>query len=184
MSLCTTCQAIVDRDPIAVLLRRDEFGNNLLCNNCRRTIYSNNGSAQNGFHNFTFENPDTTQKKTAQPTLGTLSESIAICRARDVSPFIRCFPIHDDAWIQSELWYCKLCRSKVWAKPRAFDGENEPEDWGWCNTCKKQKKEQMFLHVAQRKAEELKRELKRSKKADRIKQQFESYPKLDKWLGQ
>ena len=179
MSLCTTCQAIVDRDPIAVLLRRDEFGNNLLCKNCRRTIYSNNVSAQNSFHNFTFENPDTTQKKTAQPTLGTLSESVAICRASDVSPFIS-----DDAWIQSELWYCKLCRSKVWAKPRAFDGENEPEDWWWCNTCKKQKKEQMFLHVAQRKAEELKRELKRSKKADRIKQQFESYPRLDKWLGQ
>ena len=65
-----------------------------------------------------------------------------------------------------------------------FHGENEPEDWWWCNTCKKQKKEQMFLHVAQRKAEELKRELKRSKKADHIKQQFESYPKLDKWLGQ
>ena len=168
MSLCTPCQATVDEDPIAVLLRRDEFGNNLLCNNCRRTIYSNNVNAQNGFHTFTFENPNTTQKKTAQPTLCTSSESVAICCASDGA-----------SW---ERWYCKLCKSRVWAKPRTFDGENEPEDWLWCNTCKKQKKEQMFLHFAQRKAEELKRELKQSKKAECSKQQLHCYPKLDKFL--
>ena len=73
-----------------------------------------------------------------------------------------------------------------------FHGENEPEDWWWCNTCKKQKRqeeEQMFfLHVAQcgrHKADGIhKLENKtQAKKADRIKQHLESYPKLDKWLG-
>ena len=72
---------------------------------------------------------------------------------------------------------------KTEVKPRVFDGENEPEDWWWCNTCKKQKKEQMFLHVTQSGRHKAENKT-QTKKADRIKQQFESYPKLDKWLGQ
>ena len=174
MSLCMPCQAIVDENPIAVLIRRDDNGNNLLCDHCRKTIYVNNKKAANGWHNFTFERPNSIQKETAQRILG-ISESASICCEHD--------------W---DRWYCQLCKSKVWAKPRMFHGENEPEDWWWCNTCKKQKRqeeEQMFfLHVAQcgrHKADGIhKLENKtQAKKADRIKQQLESYPKLDKWLG-
>jgi hypothetical protein len=225
MSLCTPCQTVVDENPIAVLIRRDENGNNLLCNHCRKTIYVNNKNAENGLHNFTFERPNPIQKEPAQckslypannfkicaahsfsgAPIGTMpsvtslaksatpalcpflprpcsgfdmlgiSESVANSSASDVSTIVS-----DDGW---DRWYCKLCRSKVWAKPYAFDGENEPEDWWWCNTCKKQKKEQTFLHVAQcgRHKQE---NMKQAKKADRIKQQLKSYPKLDRWLGQ
>jgi hypothetical protein len=161
------CQAVVDENPMAVLIRRDDNGKNLLCNHCRKTIYVNNKNAENGLHNFTFERPNSIQKETAQRMLG-ISESASICCEDDLS-----------SW---DTWYCKLCKSKVWAKPRMFHGENEPEDWWWCNTCKKQKKEQMFLDVAQsgrHKAENMTQ----IKKADGIKQQSKSYPKLDKWLG-
>ena len=167
------CQAVVDENPMAVLIRRDDNGNNLLCDHCRKTIYVNNKNAENGLHNFTFERPNPIQKETAQCMLG-ISESASICSI-----------ISDNAW---ELWYCKLCKSRVWAKPRAFDGENEPEDWWWCNTCKVQKKQQMqmanhrqTMHLTRHRNRDMNRQ---TKKADRIKQQFESYPKLDKWLGQ
>jgi hypothetical protein len=228
MSLCTPCQTVVDENPIAVLIRRDENGNNLLCNHCRKTIYVNNKNAENGLHNFTFERPNPIQKEPAQckslypannfkicaahsfsgAPIGTMpsvtslaksatpalcpflprpcsgfdmlgiSESVANSSASDVSTIVS-----DDGW---ERWYCKLCKSRVWAQPRAFDGKNEPEDWWWCNTCKVQKKQQMFLlkanHIASGRHKN--REFKQAKKADRIKQQLESYPKLDRWLGQ
>ena len=92
--------------------------------------HMNNKNAANGWHNFTFERPNSIQKETAQRILG-ISESASICCEHD--------------W---DRWYCQLCKSKVWAKPRMFHGENEPEDWWWCNTCKKQKRqeeEQMFF---------------------------------------
>jgi hypothetical protein len=70
MSLCMPCQAVVDENPIAVLIRRDDNGNNLLCDHCRKTIYVNNKKAANGWHNFTFERPNSIQKETAQRILG------------------------------------------------------------------------------------------------------------------
>lgn len=180
MLLCSPCQAKMREDSMAVLLRRDEFGNNLLCNDCRRAIYKNNVDAQNGFHNFTYENPNTTQKKTTQPTLCTSRQSIAFgCDSYDAS------------W---EQWFCKRCHSRVWAKPRVFDGENEPEEWWWCKTCKKEKMEKMQrkmeLDKAQRKVEQLKRKRKALRDRnihdknihDRDIQNCRST--LDKWLRQ
>jgi len=174
MSLCMPCQAIVDENPLAVLIRRDEDGNNLLCNNCRRTIYLKNNNAQNGFHNFTFERPTLTPmaKDTSQALCGVLgvTKSASLNLEGNFA-----------AW---QHWYCQLCKSRVWAQPRVFDGENEPEDWWWCNTCKRERQEQM--HAAESKAEEKKEAAqmlgKKLTKADRVKQQLESYPKLDKWL--
>ncbi len=174
MSLCMPCQAVVDENPLAVLIRRDDYGNNLLCDHCRKTIYVNNKNAANGWHNFTFERPNCMQKETAQCMLG-ISESASLCCEENLT-----------SW---ERWYCPLCKSRVWAKPRIFHGESEPEDWWWCNTCKKQKKEQMFSQEADRhncsdrqQADREKKSKTQTKKTDHTKQQFESYPKLDKWL--
>ena len=165
------CQAVVDENPIAVLIRRDDNGNNLLCDHCRKTIYVNNKKAANGWHNFTFERPNCIQKETAQRMLG-ISESASICCEDDLT-----------SW---DLWYCQLCKTRVWAKPRMFHGEIEPEDWWWCKTCKEQKKESIFLEKAQALGfmqRHKSRELKQTKKTDCTKQQLESYPKLDKWFG-
>jgi len=169
------CQAVVDENPIAVLIRRNEDGNNLLCNNCRRTIYINNKNAENGLTNFTFERPSLTPKMpkdTSQPPHSMLcvTESASIDLAGNFA-----------TW---QHWYCQICKSRVWAQPRVFDGENEPEDWWWCNTCKRQRQEEM--HVAPSKAEDKKKAAQKPAnkltKADRLKQQSQSYPKLDKWL--
>ena len=174
MSLCMPCQAIVDENPLAILLRRDEDGNNLLCNNCRRTIYLNNKNAENGVHNFTFRRPTLTpMPKNTSPAL--YCEQ-AVTKSTNID-----LAVNFASW---QHWYCQLCKSRVWAQPRVFDGENEPQDWWWCNTCKRQRQEQM--REATSKAEEKKKAAQKPAnkltKADRIKQQLQSYPKLDKWL--
>jgi len=176
MSLCMPCQAIVDENPLAILIRRDEDGNNLLCNNCRRTIYLNNKNAENGNHNFTFERPSLTPiPKTTSPALYCEPAVIKSANIDSAGNFA--------SW---QHWYCQLCKSRVWAQPRVFDGENEPEDWWWCNTCKRQRQE--LMRAAESKVVEKKEVLqkvgKKLTKADRVQQQLQSYPKLDKWLLQ
>jgi len=168
------CQAIVDENPLAVLIRRDEDGNNLLCNNCRRTIYLNNKNAENGYHNFTFEKPTLTPMP--KDTL------LALCGVLGVTKSTS-FNLEGNFALW-EHWYCQLCKSRVWAQPRVFDGENEPEDWWWCNTCKRQRQEQMCVADAKagQKKEALHKVGKKLTKADRVQQQLQSYPKLDKWL--
>ncbi len=161
MQLCAACQVLVDADPIAVLLRRDELGNNVLCGECRQKIYRTNTTSMSGLLNFTYENPSKEQGETAQHTL---------CSRRETP---------------NEEWSCKRCRCRVWAKPRFFDGANEPEDWWWCRTCQKEKQE---IDKKQRNTEKVEREKQRKKakydhnKKSRILQDAHRYPKLDKWL--
>ena len=173
MSLCMPCQAIVDENPLAILIRRDEDGNNLLCNNCRRTIYLNNKNAENGNHNFTFERPNLTSiPKTTSQALYCEPAVIKSANIDSAGNFA--------SW---QHWYCQLCKSRVWAQPRVFEGENEPQDWWWCNTCKRQRQEQI-KSKAEEKKEALQKVGKKLTKADRVQQQLQSYPKLDKWLLQ
>jgi hypothetical protein len=183
MSLCSPCQAKIDADPTAVLLRRDEFGNNLLCNECRRAIYKNNVDAQNGLHNFTYERPNKTTQPTICPqTFASPTQTIASLGSQSQHPSAFDF--------SGEDWFCKRCHSRVWAHPRAFEGENEPEEWWWCNTCKKEKvekmqKEKTEREQARRKAQQLQRQREASKASKASKastHELSCYPKLDKWL--
>jgi hypothetical protein len=185
MSFCSPCQAQIDADPTAVLLRRDEFGNNMLCNECRRAIQKNNVDAQNGLHNFTYERPDkklmTTQPTICPQTFASPTQTVASLGSQSQRPSAFDF--------SAEPWFCKRCHSRVWAHPRAFEGENEPEEWWWCNTCKQEKlkkiqKEKTEREQARRKAQQLQRQREASKasKALRSPHELSCYPKLDKWL--
>jgi|APGre2960657423_1045063.scaffolds.fasta_scaffold00765_8 MinD superfamily P-loop ATPase len=66
VSLCEKCREIVDENPFAVLFRKDEFENYLLCHSCRKKIWSANKNAMQGVHEFTFKNPNATRRHSVQ----------------------------------------------------------------------------------------------------------------------
>jgi hypothetical protein len=98
----------MNQDALAVLVRRNMDGNSILCPSCRQQIFSENAAVAKGQKSFVFENP-------AKPT-----------------PTLTQTPTLTD---QDALWNCKRCTAPVWAKPRAFLGDTEPETWWWCRVC-------------------------------------------------
>jgi hypothetical protein len=178
MPLCAPCQALVDDDPIGVLLRRDEFGNNVLCGKCRHIIYSVNSAAAAGLIGFTYENPNQQEDGVA------MHLKRELLRNEQTPLRVVLFSPPTASAYQNE-WFCKQCRCRVWASPRAFDGDNEPEDWWWCISCKKEKQE---MQKERRNAEKVERERRRKEakldhdKKSRIILETQKYPKLDKWL--
>jgi hypothetical protein len=193
MSLCTPCQTLVDADPIAVLLRRDEFGNNVLCGECRQKIYMmNTSTSMSGLLNFTYDNPSKEQetkheglmqgKRQLERNEQTRTEQTPL--RRDFASLSTSTPKADE-----NQWFCKRCNCKIWARPRVFDGEIEPEVWWWCRKCQKEKQEkQNEKQKDQRNTEKVAREKQRKKaklnndKKSRIIQENKRYPNLDKWL--
>jgi hypothetical protein len=188
--LCSPCQAKLDEDPITVLRRNAEWTYGTLssrcwdvCRDCRRAIQTNNYYAHNGFHNFTFENPN----KTTQPTLCPSQSQTIASPSPTLGPTLgsqsQCSSDFDFSETQ---WFCKRCHSRVWATPRAFDGENEPEEWWWCNTCKKEKLEKKQKEKSERdKARSKALKLKQKREAAKAStHELRCYPKLDKWLRQ
>jgi hypothetical protein len=190
MLLCAPCKVLVDADPIAVLLRRDEFGNNVLCGKCRHKIYMMNTSTMSGLLNFTYENPSKEQETEHE---GLMQGKRKLERnehteqtqlRRDFAPLSTSKQSADE-----NQWLCKRCNGKIWARPRVFDGEIEPEDWWWCRTCQKEKQEKHNeKQKEQRNIEKVAREKQRKKakldneKRSRINQENQRYPNLDKWL--
>lgn len=179
MALCGPCQAIVDDNPIAMLIRRDVCGNNLLCAQCRTRVYQANDSVKSGHAFFEFANPNRAdagsevaevswdQAPPGQNSVGASSEKHA-------------------ASVCSVAWSCPRCHSAIFATPRLFEGDNEPRDWWWCKTCQRMQRE---ADAAERDAERKRRhaattasEAERSK-GKRKRMADEAYPKLDKWLA-
>jgi hypothetical protein len=191
--LCSPCQAKLDEDPITVLRRNTEYTYAThrwdVCRDCRRAIQENNYYAQSGFHNFTFENPNKTTQTTLCPSQSQTIASPSPTLGPTLSPTLgsqsQC-PSASDFDFPEAQWFCKRCHSRVWATPRAFDGENEPEEWWWCNTCKKEKlekkqKEKLERDKARSKALKLKQKREAAKASAH---ELRCYPKLDKWLRQ
>jgi hypothetical protein len=119
-ALCSPCRAIVDENPFAVLFRRDEWGNYILCHSCRRLIWRANENAANGHLKFDYSNPNSsTHTHTASNDLGFASSSMAI-QTRDETP---------------DTWVCTRCCTRIDAPPRAYQGQHEPKDWWWCRDC-------------------------------------------------
>jgi len=123
-SLCGKCRAIVDENPFCVLFRRDDFGNYILCQPCRRSIWSANNNAAQGLHEFQYVNP-------SAPSTHSIDESFTPTSVQKTKK--------DDT---PDSWACSRCFSRVHARPREFFGKSEPEDWWWCRKCQQEKKQE------------------------------------------
>ena len=113
--LCAPCQAVMDHDAAAVMVRRDLRGNSILCSSCRQQIFSENSKVEKSQKSFVFENPAKPLTQAQTPTL-TQTQS-------------------QTQTAQDTIWNCKRCSARVWAKPRAFLGNLQPETWWWCRVC-------------------------------------------------
>jgi hypothetical protein len=122
MPLCDPCQTVIDKDALSVLVRRDDFGRSILCHLCRQQIFSENSKFEKGHRSFVFENP--TKTLTPTPTQTSTQTPIQTCTQS---------PTQTSA--ADTVWYCKRCSARVWAKPRAFLGNIEPQGWWLCRTC-------------------------------------------------
>jgi len=110
--LCPACQELVDENPIGVLGRRDE--NFILCQPCRQRIWRTNERTAEGCVAFVYHNP--------------ARES---CVVQSLPPPEAAARVN--TWIK---WECRKCSKRVFARPRSYEGDKEPEDWWWCRSCK------------------------------------------------
>jgi exonuclease VII large subunit len=125
--LCAPCQAVMDHDAAAVMVRRDLRGNSILCSSCRQQIFSENSKVEKSQKSFVFENP---AKPLTQALTPTLTQSQTLTQA--LTPTLT---QSQTQTAQDTIWNCKRCSARVWAKPRAFLGDTEPETWWWCRVC-------------------------------------------------
>lgn len=123
-TLCGPCRAVIDENPFCVLFRRDDFGNYILCQSCRRSMWRANTNAAQGLHEFEYVNP-------SAPSTCSVDESSNPKPVRT--------PPKDDT---PDSWICSRCYSRVHARPRKFfcsaSGKSEPEDWWWCRKCQQE----------------------------------------------
>ena len=83
MRLCAPCQAVMNQDPLAVLIRRNMDGNSILCPSCRQQIFSENAAVQDGQKSFVFQNPANLQTLTCGSTFPS-SFRVSLCALRGV----------------------------------------------------------------------------------------------------
>lgn len=170
MSFCGPCQAVSDENPIAMLIRRDADGNNLLCAQCRVLVYRTHERVNAGAMAFTFANPAVDATPVAE-----------LHRAEEKPK-----PVQE--WggrAEGSVWHCKLCACVIAAKQRAFEGGEEPEDWWWCRACQQTHREKHLQERDQRKQEQVKKLAvltKKKRQNDRDSRQSHGTQKLDKWL--
>lgn len=134
MPFCEQCEAILNENPLGALLRRDDLGNLLLCAPCRKLIYRANDDVKYGYTSFTFVNP----AKHRSEDSATLCATSATGNAATAAASSAYAAAADTC---AERWFCTRCRSAIFAMPRAFEGDDEPEDWWWCRTCQKEYRE-------------------------------------------
>ena len=126
--LCAPCQTVMNNDALAVLVRRNDFGGSILCHLCRQQIFSENATVAEGQKSFVFENPAKPLTQAQTPTqTQTQSQTQTPC-STDTSDT-------SDTSAEDTTWYCQRCSARVWANPRAFLGDIEPETWRWCRVC-------------------------------------------------
>ena len=158
MAFCGPCSAMLNENPVGILLRRDEHGNQLLCAPCRRRIYSANDSVRLGLTSFNFVNPAAVDNAAAHASLSVVTSAETVKSLESTM----------------NRWVCPRCSSVIFATPRMFEGEQEPEDWWWCKACQREHKmpaqsvATTCTHNKQSKAAKLDTAVK--------------YPKLDRWF--
>ena len=118
MPLCDHCQAVMNQDPLAALIRRNMDGHSILCQSCRQQIFLENAAVMDGQKSFVFENPAKLQTLTHAQTH---TETPKQAQTPESAKYT--------------VWNCKRCSARVWAKPRSFLGNIEPETWWWCRVC-------------------------------------------------
>jgi DNA-directed RNA polymerase subunit RPC12/RpoP len=118
MPLCDHCQAVMNQDPLAALIRRNMDGHSILCQSCRQQIFLENAAVMDGQKSFVFENPAKLQTLTHAQTH---TETPKQAQTPESAKYT--------------VWNCKRCSARVWAKPRSFVGNIEPETWWWCRVC-------------------------------------------------
>jgi hypothetical protein len=136
---CVSCAEVVNEDPLGVLCRMvDEDGRRAICARCRGAIWRAQRAVQSGAATFAFENPNRSavaEVAVAEVAVAevAVAEKLEVASASAAAASSASAPRVLEA--AAPGWLCRRCGAPVAARPRAFEGGAEPEDWWWCRGC-------------------------------------------------